>query len=84
MLENRFCSNCGQENTDTRKTFHHLFIHFFEDLTHYENAFGKLLKSFETGTLTNAYLPVNDCLIWLQCASIFFKFHYFFFNYRIS
>ena len=33
FLENRFCLNCVQENTDTQKTFHHLFVHFFEDLT---------------------------------------------------
>ena len=39
VVEHRFCSNCGQENIETRKSFHHLFVHFFEDLTHYENAF---------------------------------------------
>lgn len=45
VVEKRFCPNCGQENTDTRKTFHHLFIHFFEDLTHYENSFWKTIKN---------------------------------------
>jgi hypothetical protein len=49
VVENRFCSNCGQENTDT-KNFSSFVHSFFEDLTHYENAFGKLLKSFvQTG-----------------------------------
>lgn len=58
VVENRFCPNCGQENTNTRKTFHHLFIHFFEDLTHYENAFWKTIKSllFKPAALTKAYL----------------------------
>tara|TARA_R110002124_G_scaffold19133_6_gene77108 strand:- start:47 stop:1015 length:969 start_codon:yes stop_codon:yes gene_type:complete len=58
VVENRFCSNCGQENTNTRKTFHHLFIHFFEDLTHYENAFWKTIKNLllKPATLTKAYL----------------------------
>ena len=58
VVENRFCPNCGQENTDTRKTFHHLFIHFFEDLTHYENAFWKTIKNllFKPATLTKEYL----------------------------
>jgi hypothetical protein len=38
------------KKTQIREKLHHLFIHFFEDLTHYENAFGKLLKSFvQTG-----------------------------------
>jgi len=58
VVENRFCPNCGQENTDTRKTFHHLFIHFFEDLTHYENAFWKTIKNllFKPASLTKEYL----------------------------
>ncbi|RED23527.1 uncharacterized protein DUF3667 [Flavobacterium cutihirudinis] len=58
VVEQKFCPNCGQENTDTRKTFHHLFIHFFEDLTHYENAFWKTIKNllFKPATLTKEYL----------------------------
>ena len=58
VVEQNFCPNCGQENTDSRKTFHHLFIHFFEDLTHYENAFWKTIKNllFKPSTLTKEYL----------------------------
>lgn len=58
VVERRFCPNCGQENTDTRKTFHHLFIHFFEDLTHYENAFWKTIRNllFKPAALTREYL----------------------------
>ncbi len=58
VVESRYCPNCGQENTDTRKTFHHLFIHFFEDLTHYENAFWKTIRNllFKPSSLTKEYL----------------------------
>ncbi|MCV9926072.1 DUF3667 domain-containing protein [Flavobacterium sp. LS1R49] len=58
VVEQKFCPNCGQENTDTRKTFHHLFIHFFEDLTHYENAFWRTIKNllFKPAALTKEYL----------------------------
>ena len=58
VVENRFCPNCGQENIETRKTFHHLFIHFFEDLTHYENAFWKTIKNLllRPASLTSEYL----------------------------
>lgn len=58
VVAERFCPNCGQENSDTRKTFHHLFIHFFEDLTHYENAFWKTIKNllFKPAALTKEYL----------------------------
>ncbi|CAC9975073.1 DUF3667 domain-containing protein [Flavobacterium sp. WLB] len=58
VVEQKFCPNCGQENSDSRKTFHHLFIHFFEDLTHYENAFWKTIRNllFKPATLTKEYL----------------------------
>jgi len=58
VVDLRYCPNCGQENTDTRKTFHHLFVHFFEDLTHYENAFWKTIRNllFKPSALTKEYL----------------------------
>ncbi|CAD0005540.1 DUF3667 domain-containing protein [Flavobacterium salmonis] len=58
VVEQKFCPNCGQENSDSRKTFHHLFVHFFEDLTHYENAFWKTIRNllFKPATLTKEYL----------------------------
>lgn len=58
VVDKKFCSNCGQKNEDTRKTFHHLFIHFFEDLTHYEGAFWKTIRNllFKPAALTTEYL----------------------------
>ena len=58
VVESRYCPNCGQENTTSTKTFHHLFIHFFEDLTHYDNAFWKTIFNlfFKPAVLTKAYL----------------------------
>lgn len=54
----RFCPNCGQENTKTSKSFHHLFVHFFEDLTHYDNAFWRTIfyLFFKPAALTLAYV----------------------------
>ncbi len=58
VVDKRFCANCGQENTESRKTFFHLFVHFFEDLTHYENAFWKTIKNliFRPASLSKEYL----------------------------
>ena len=58
VVQDRFCPNCGQENIDSRKTFHELFLHFFEDLTHYENAFWRTIKNliFKPSALTKEYL----------------------------
>lgn len=44
VVENRFCPNCGQENTETRQSFKHLAAHFMEDFTHYDNAFWSTIK----------------------------------------
>jgi hypothetical protein len=57
-VDQKFCPNCGQENIETRKTFHHLFFHFFEDLTHYENAFWRTIRNllFKPAALTKEYL----------------------------
>ena len=58
VVDQRFCPNCGQENIDTRKTFYQLFVHFFEDLTHYENSFWKTIRNliFKPASLTREYL----------------------------
>lgn len=66
MVGNKFCPNCAQENSDTRKTFHHLFLHFFEDLTHYENAFWRTIKILllNPALLTKEYLSGKDCPIY--------------------
>lgn len=58
VVDERYCPHCGQENTLSRKTFHHLFIHFFEDLTHYDNAFWRTIfyLFFKPASLTKAYM----------------------------
>lgn len=58
IVENKFCPNCGQENIEPRKSFSDLFFHFFEDLTHYENAFWKTIKNllFKPAFLSKEYL----------------------------
>lgn len=58
VVAQKFCPNCGQENIDTRKTFYQLFVHFFEDLTHYENSFWKTIRNliFKPSALTKEYL----------------------------
>lgn len=54
----RFCPTCGQENIETKKSFHYLFTHFVEDLVHYDNSFWKAIKYllYSPATLTIIYL----------------------------
>lgn len=58
VVEKRYCPNCGQENVEPRKTFYELFVHFIEDLTHYENSFWKTIRNllFKPASLTKEYL----------------------------
>ncbi len=57
-VSHRFCSYCGQENTESRQTFRHLLMHFFEDITHYEGKFWKTMKYlfFRPAYLTREFL----------------------------
>ncbi len=58
VVENKFCPNCGQENSETRQSFHYLFTHFAEDLAHYDSSFWKTMKALllQPGKLTQEYL----------------------------
>ncbi|PQJ82822.1 DUF3667 domain-containing protein [Polaribacter glomeratus] len=58
LVPHRYCENCGQENIETRRSFHHLFTRFFLDLTHYDNAFWKTIYNlmFKPAALSKAYL----------------------------
>jgi hypothetical protein len=55
----RFCPTCGQENTETKKSFHYLFTHFLEDLVHYDNSFWKAIKYL-------LYAPEKLSLVYLS------------------
>ena len=53
-----YCPHCGQKNTETRQSFHHLVTHFVEDLTHYDSGFWRTIKFllFRPAYLTKEYL----------------------------
>lgn len=57
-VEYRYCSYCGQENTETRQRFHYLFTHFIEDFVHYDGSFWTTVRTlfFEPGKVTKEYL----------------------------
>ncbi|MDR0542300.1 MAG: DUF3667 domain-containing protein [Dysgonamonadaceae bacterium] len=57
FVAERFCPQCGQENVETHRRFHSLFIHFFEDFIHYDSQFWRTIKDlFLPAKLTQAYL----------------------------
>lgn len=58
VVEKRFCPNCGQENTQTKESFHYLFTHTIEDIVHYDSGFWKTIKYllFYPAKLSKEYL----------------------------
>lgn len=58
FVEKNYCPNCGQENTDSRHSFHHLFTHFASDFLHYDGAFWKTAKALflSPGKLSIEYM----------------------------
>ena len=58
VVENRYCPNCGQENKETKESFHYLFFHTIEDLVHYDSGFWKTIKYllFYPGKLSKEYI----------------------------
>ncbi|WP_372769239.1 DUF3667 domain-containing protein [Lutibacter sp.] len=56
-VKERYCPNCGQQNTEIKVTFHHLFTHFFKDLTHYDNSFWRTIiyLLFKPAAVSKAY-----------------------------
>lgn len=53
-----YCSECGQQNTETRQSFVNLATHIAEDITHYDGNFWRTIKFllFRPGKLTIEYL----------------------------
>jgi hypothetical protein len=76
----RFCSNCGQENVETKESFGHLVSHFFQDITHYDSKFLTTLKFlfFYPGLLTKEYISgrrmsyVNPIRLYVFTSFVFF------------
>jgi hypothetical protein len=57
MVPDRYCTHCGQENTEPKETVGHMIGHFFADITHYDSKFFTTLKDllFKPGFLTREY-----------------------------
>lgn len=53
-----FCPECGQKNTETRKTFYALFADFITSFVNYDNSFWRTTRDMFTspGKLTKEYL----------------------------
>lgn len=44
FVENHYCPKCGQENSESRQSFYHVFTHFVFDFVHYDSSFWRTTK----------------------------------------
>jgi len=76
----RYCSHCGQENTEPEESFSHLLGHFFADVTHYDAQVFATIKDLviRPGFLTNAYNAgkrnsyLNPIRMYIFISALFF------------
>jgi hypothetical protein len=76
----RFCTRCGQENTEPHETFVHLAGHFFQDVTHYDSKAWITIRDllFKPGLLTKLYMAgkrqsfVNPVRMYIFVSFVFF------------
>ena len=80
IVQERFCTHCGQENLEPKETVGHLISHFFEDLTHFDGKFFVTVKDLiiRPGFLTREYIAgrrmsyLNPIRMYIFISAIFF------------
>jgi hypothetical protein len=79
-LNGRYCHDCGQENVEPKETVWHLFVHFFNDVTHFDGKFFTTMKPLllKPGFLTEEYVKgrrasyLNPIRMYLFISAVFF------------
>jgi hypothetical protein len=79
-VEERYCTQCGQENVEPKESVGHLIGHFFEDLTHFDGNFFVTVKDLiiRPGFLTREYVEgrrvayLNPIRMYIFISAIFF------------
>jgi hypothetical protein len=79
-VPDKFCSHCGQANTEPKESFLHLVADFFSDITHYDSKVFVTLKDliFKPGFLTKEYnggkrvTYLNPIRLYVFISAVFF------------
>ncbi|HSZ87660.1 MAG TPA: DUF3667 domain-containing protein [Puia sp.] len=80
-MPDKFCSHCGQANTEPKESFFHLVADFFSDITHYDSKVFVTLKDliFKPGFLTKEYNAgrrvtyLNPVRLYVFISAVFFS-----------
>ena len=88
VIHGKYCSICGQENLEPQESLWHLFVHFFNDITHFDGKFFSSVKYVLTkpGLLTSEYARgrrmsyLNPVRFYIFTSFLFFLILFTFFN----
>jgi hypothetical protein len=80
IVDERYCSRCGQENTEVKESFRHLIGHFTADITHYDSQILTTIKDLvlRPGFMTKEYNAgrrisyLNPIRMYIFISAIFF------------
>lgn len=80
IVQERFCTRCGQENLEPKETVGHLIRHFLEDITHFDGKFFVTVKDLiiRPGFLTREYVAgkrmsyLNPIRMYIFISAVFF------------
>jgi hypothetical protein len=80
IVQQRFCTHCGQENLEPKESVGHLISHFFEDITHFDGKFFVTVKDLiiRPGFLTREYVAgrrmsyLNPIRMYIFISAMFF------------
>lgn len=83
-VEERFCSQCGQENLEIKDSTLHLIIHYVQDLFHYDGKLWHTMKSLVTkpGLVAKEYMEgkrqryLEPIRFYVFASTIFFLMFY--------
>jgi len=80
IVEERYCTRCGQENLEPTESFGHIVGHFFADITHFDSKFFVTVKDLflRPGFLTREYVAgrrmsyLNPIRMYIFISALFF------------
>ncbi|HVU93874.1 MAG TPA: DUF3667 domain-containing protein [Puia sp.] len=80
LVEERYCTRCGQENLEPTESFSHIVGHFFADITHFDSKFFVTVKDLllRPGFLTREYVAgrrmtyLNPIRMYIFISALFF------------
>jgi hypothetical protein len=80
QVADRFCPHCGQENLEPKESVWHMFVHFFNDITHFDGKLFRTVKLLFTkpGFLSEGYMNgrrathLNPVRMYLFISFVFF------------